>query len=163
MHCINVARLFLYVHIGAFVCNIISPSFGIIEVSCELLGKLVRVGVILNCTSCTGKHTFSVTDDNPIVIPNLPAGNYTVDIIAVDINNDIIRTVKVIVISEEVTTDMSTTSGPTTNVPTTTYLPATTVSTSSVSTIEVLTTNKATTNKPATESNNTVFCIPTKS
>ena len=152
MHCINVPRLFLYA--GAFVCNIISPSFSTIEVSCIFLGKLIRVGVILNCTSCPGEHTFSITDDSPIEVPNLPAGNYTVDIIAMDINNDIIRTVKVIVMSKEVTTDMSPTSGPTTNILTTTTLPATTVSTSAVSIIEVLTTNKATTNKPATESNN---------
>ena len=115
------------------------------------MGNLVRVNITVNCISCTGEHTtHSITDDSPVVIPKLPAGNYTVDVIAVDINNDTVRTVKVIVMSEDVTTDMSPTSGPTTNVMTTTNLPATTVSTSAVSTIEVLTTNKATTNEPAT-------------
>ena len=122
------------------------------------MGNLIRVSVIVNCISCTDEHTiYSITDDSPIVIPKLPAGNYIVDVIAVDISNDTIRTVEVIIMSEDITTDMSPTSGPTTHVITTTNLPATTVSTSAVSTNEILTTNKATANEPATgctESNN---------
>ena len=85
-----------------------------------MFGNLVRVSVILNCTSCTGEHTTStITDDSPIVILNLPAGNYTVDVFAVDISIVNIETVEVIVMSEDVTTDMSPTTGPTTDGPTT--------------------------------------------
>ena len=93
--------------------------------SCELLGKLVRVNVILNCTSCTDSKLQTVTDNSPIVISEFPAGNYTVNVTAVDISNDIIRTVEVIVMSEDVTIDISPTSGSTTN-RTTTNVPTTT-------------------------------------
>ena len=135
MHC-NVARLFL--HAGAFVCNISSPSSNIIEVTCKLFGDLARVNVILTCINCTGSSTrYSILGDSPVVIPDLPAGNYTADIIAVDIYNNIIRNVEVIVMSENAATD--------------------TVSTSAVSTIEVLTTNRATTNVPTTKSNNILY------
>ena len=136
-------------YLGSFVCNIGSPSFSTIEVSCELLGNLVRVIVILNCTSCTGKHTtYTLTGDSPIVIPYLPAGNYIVDVIAVDISNDINRTVKVIVMSEEVTTHMSPTSGPTTNLLSTATLPTTTMTTSATTNMSITTVVPTTGNVP---------------
>ena len=113
------------------------------------MGNLVRVNVILNCASCTGEHTtFSIIDDRPIVIPNLPAGNYTVYVIAVDINNDIIRTVEVIVKSEEVTTHMSPTSGPTTNLLSTATLPTTTMSTPATTNMQITTVVPTTGNVP---------------
>ena len=163
MYCTNSYRLFLYT--GAFVCNISSPSFNTIEVSCKLLGILVRVNVLLNCTSCTDSQLQTITDDSPIVISEFPAGNYIVDVIAVDFSNDIIRTVEVIVMSEDVTTDMSPTSGPTTtatthNLPTTTTTTttaiitvSTTMYTNTPTTTDVLTTNRAATDAPTTESN----------
>ena len=84
-----------------FICNITSPSFNTIGVSCELLGNFTRVNVTLKCTSCTSSSEYHTTvNDRPIVISNLPAGNYTVDVTAVDVN---IRTVEVIIVSDEVT------------------------------------------------------------
>ena len=80
---------------GAFNCNISSPSFNTIKVSCELLGNLSRVNVTLSSSS--EYHT--TVNDSPIVIPNLPAGNYTVYVTAVDVN---IRTVEVIMVSDDV-------------------------------------------------------------
>ena len=104
----------------AFICNINSPYFNTIVVSCELLGNLVRVNVILNCTSCTGSdELYTILGDSPVVIPHLPAGNYSVDVIDVDISNVIIRTVGVIMVSDNVTTDTPPTHGPTTNIPAT--------------------------------------------
>ena len=101
----------------AFVCAITSPSFNTIGVSCELLGNLVRVTVILNCTSCIGSdESYTILGDSPVVIPNLPAGNYSVDVIAVDISNVIIRTMKVIIMSDNVTTDTPPTHWPKTNI-----------------------------------------------
>ena len=160
---INGYRLFLYA--GAFVCNISSPSFNTIRVSCELLGILVRVNVILNCISCIGSHAvYTITDDSPIVVRFLPAGNHTVNVTAVDISNDIIKTVEVIVMSEDVTIDMSPTSGPAntatthdlpTNITTTTttiITVSTTMNTNSPTTIDELSTNRAATNAPTTES-----------
>ena len=61
-----------------------------------------------------------------------------------DISNDIIRTVEVIVMSEDATTNMSPTSGPNTNVPTATIAMPTTA---------MPTTAMPTTDKTATESN----------
>ena len=104
------AFYFLKIHYfftGAFKCNIISPSFNTIGVSCELLGNLARVNVTLICTSCTSSSEYHTTvNDSPIVIPNLPAGNYTVNVTAVDVN---IRTVEVIMVSDDVTTTTTST------------------------------------------------------
>ena len=78
-----------------------------------------------------------------------------------DISNDIIRTVELIVMSEDVTIDMSPTSGPATtatthDLPTTTTTIITTVSTTmntnSPTTTDELSTNRAATNAPTTES-----------
>ena len=172
MHCINIYRLFLYA--GAFVCNISSPSFNTIGVSCKLLGNLLRVSVIFNCTSCTDIKLQTITDNSPIVISGFPAGNYTVHVAVLDISNDIIRTVEVIVMSEDVTTDTSPTSVPTTiatthDLPTNTTTTTTTNTTTTIAThtttvsttmytntptiIDVLTTNRAPTDAPTTESN----------
>ena len=96
---------------GAFKCNISSSSINTIEVSCELLGNLTRVNVTLKCTSCTSSSEYHTTVNNrSIVISNLPAGNYTVNVTAVDVN---IRTVEVIMVSDDVI------NGTTTDVPST--------------------------------------------
>ena len=91
---------------GAFKCNISSSSINTIEVSCELLGNLTRLNVNLVCTSCTsGFEYYTRVNDSPIVIPNLPAGNYTVDVTAVGVN---IRTVEVIMVSDDVINETTT-------------------------------------------------------
>ena len=99
--------------------------------SCKLRRSLVRVHVTYSCTSCTDSQLYTITNDSSFVIPKLPAGNYTVNVTAVGMSNDIIRTVEVIVMSEDVTIDISPTSGSTTNrattnVPTTTSTSSTT-------------------------------------
>ena len=135
--------------------------------SCELLGNVVRVNVIFNCISCTGSQKQAITDDSPIIIPYLPAGTYTVDVIAVDISNDIIRAVELIVMSEYSTIGMSPTSGPTTsaNLPTTTNIPTTmytdTPTTTTLLTSDVLIINGATTNVPTTTSISSTTDSPT--
>ena len=126
--------------------------------SCELLGNVVRVNVIFNCISCTGSQKQAITDDSPIIIPYLPAGTYTVDVIAVDISNDIIRAVELIVMSEYSTIGMSPTSGPTTTAtthdpPTTTTTVLIAMHTNTLTTTDVLTTNRAATDALTTESN----------
>ena len=81
--------------LDAFVCNISSPSYNTVEVSCKLLGVLARIHVTMICTSCT--NTLNTTlDDSPVVFQNLSAGNYTVDITTVDIGNvSIMRTIEI--------------------------------------------------------------------
>ena len=108
-------------HVGDFICNVSSTLLNTIKVTCELFGNLTRVNAIINCTSCTGKFTtYSIVDDSPFVISNLPAGNYTVDVSAVNISIVDIETVEVIVMSENIKPP---TSGPTNNVPTTESVP----------------------------------------
>ena len=103
---------YVLISTGAFVCNISSPSFNTVEVSCELLGNLARVNVSLNCTTCNGSEPFTLSDVSPIVIPNLPARNYTVDVFAVDINLGI---TEMIAVSDNITTGSLPTYGPTTD------------------------------------------------
>ena len=114
---------------GAFVCNISSPSSNTIEVTCRLFGNLTRVNVILTCTSCTdGPTKYSLLDDSPVVIPDLPAGNYTAEIKAVDTDIEL-RTVKMVTVSDNVITT-------TTNTPTNdaTDTPTNALSTESINT-----------------------------
>ena len=104
---ISLSTLLYYFLTGAFKCNISSPSFNTIEVSCELLGNLTRVNVTLKCTGCTSSSEYHTTvNDSPIVISNLPGGNYTVNVTAVDVN---IRTVEVIMVFDDVTTTTTST------------------------------------------------------
>ena len=46
--------------------------------------------------------------DGPIIIPNLPSGNYTVDVVVVDSVYINITTTEMIVLSNDITTIMST-------------------------------------------------------
>ena len=147
-------------HTGVFVCNISSPSFNTIKVSCELLGNLSRVNVTLNCTSCDSSSEYHTTvDDRPIVISNLPAGNYIVNVTAVDVN---IRTVEVIMVSDDViattTATLSTiTTATTTNTlstittDTTTNTLSTVTTATTTNTLSTITTD-TTTNTPTIES-----------
>ena len=89
--------------VGAFVCHISSPSFNNIEISCKLLGVLVRIHVILTCNNYT-INLNETMDDSPVVFQNLPAGNYTVDVTPVGIGNVSIRTNEVIMVSDNVNT-----------------------------------------------------------
>ena len=101
---------YFYYHItGAFVCNISSPTFDTIEISCELFGNLVRINTILTCTSCTSDfRSYAVMTDGPITISYLPAGNYTVDVIAVHSIYINITTTEMIVVANNNTNNMST-------------------------------------------------------
>ena len=132
---------------GGFVCNISSPSFNAIEVSCELLRNLARVNVTLKCTSCTNSSEYHTTvNDRPIVISNLPAGNYTVDVTAVDVD---FITVEVIMVSDDVTTTTTNTLSSIVTATTTNTLSTITTATST-NTLSTITT-ATTTNTPTTE------------
>ena len=100
---------FIFLHIAdVLICNISSPSFNAIGVSCELLGNLPRVNITVKCTSCTSNFKpYSVITDGPIIIANLPAGNYTVDVVFVDSVYTDITTTEMIVVSNDVTTNIT--------------------------------------------------------
>ena len=77
--------------------------------SCELLWNLPRVNITVKCISCISSFKpYSVITDGPIIIANLPAGNYTVDIVVVDSVYFNITTTEMIMVSNDVTTNMST-------------------------------------------------------
>ena len=90
--------------------------------SCKLLGNLVRINIIINCTSCTGNlRSYAVMTDGPITISYLPAGNYTIDVIVVDSNYINITTTEMIVAFNNITnniTDNVSTDEPTTELTT---------------------------------------------
>ena len=101
------------------VCNINSTFFNAIEVQCQFLGELVRVNITLKCTSCTSSFkSYTVITDGPVIIPNLPAGNYTVDVIVADSNY---ITTEVITVPISITANIST--EPTTSTTCTSKLP----------------------------------------
>ena len=142
------ALSFIYIlHVGSFVCNIISPSFNTIGVSCELLGNLARVNVTLICNSCTSSSEYHTTvNDSPFIIPNLPAGNYTVYVTAVGVN---FKTVEVIMVSDDVTATTTNTLS--------TITTATTTNT--LSTITTATTTNTPTNESITCKNMHYVCM----
>ena len=148
-------------HVGAFVCNIISPSFNTIYISCELLGNLATLNVILICISCTSSSEYHTTvNDSPIVIPNLPAGNYTVDVTAVDVN---IRTVEVIMVSDDVITTTTNTLSTIATATTTNTLSsiATATTTNTLSTITTATTTNTLSSIATAKTTNTLSTITT--
>ena len=96
-------------YIDGLVCSVNSPFFNAVGVSCQLLGESAKVNVTLNCTSCTNSFKpHAVITDGPIIIPNLPAGTYTVDVIIVDSNYINITTTEMVMVSNNVTTNIST-------------------------------------------------------
>ena len=89
---------------------------------------MARVNVILTCIDCTDSSTrYSILDNSPVIITELPAGNYTAEIIAVDMDI-VLRTVKMFMVSDNViTTTTNTTTDDvtdtTTNTPSTESIP----------------------------------------
>ena len=130
--------------LDAFVCNVSSPSYNTVEVSCKLLGILARIHVTMISTNCT--ITLNTTlDDNPVVFHNLSAGNYTVDIAAVDIGNvSIMRTI-------EVSDDATIENTPTTENSTTAENTTTTENTPTNKNTPTAENNRTTENTPTTE------------
>ena len=89
------------------VCNIISPFFNAIEVDCQFLGELAKVNITFKCTSCTNSFkSYTVIAVGFVIIPNLPAGNYTVDVIVANSGYINITTTEVIVVPGNVTANI---------------------------------------------------------
>ena len=72
-------------------CTITSPYTNTIEVSCELLETYNRISVTIFSNSCTCSPPVTVIGDNPIIIFNLTAEVYTVEVTAVSMNDVIIE------------------------------------------------------------------------
>ena len=68
-------------------CTITSPSANTIRVSCKLLETYERIRVTISSNSCTCSQPITMVDDNPITVPNLTTGVYTVEVTAVNSND----------------------------------------------------------------------------
>ena len=68
-------------------CTITSPSANTIRVSCELLETFERIRVTISSNSCSCSQPITMVDDNPITVPNLTTGVYTVEVTAVNSND----------------------------------------------------------------------------
>ena len=91
-----------YVHAVIQSCTITSPSVNTIRVSCELLE---RINVTISSNSCTCSQPITMEDNNPITVSDLPIGVYTVEVTAVNSNDDMTiennRIVEMIILSDK--------------------------------------------------------------
>ena len=77
-------------------CTITSPSLNTIRVSCELLETYERIRVTISSNCCTCSQPITMVDDNPITVPNLTTGVYTVEVTAVNSNDMSIEDNKIV-------------------------------------------------------------------
>ena len=56
-----------------------------LKMSCELLETLRRISVTVTCTNCTCFQPIAIIGDSPIIISNLIAGQYTIEMTIADI------------------------------------------------------------------------------
>ena len=93
-------NIYTYVRIhisGTFICSITSPKLiaNTFEISCELLKTLRRISVTITCTKC---QPITIIGDSPIIVSNLIAGQYTIEMKIADcteINNTIVEIITV--------------------------------------------------------------------
>ena len=93
---INVKTLFMCMHVALQGCTITSPSAYTIRVSCELLEAYERIRITISSNSCTCSQPITMVDDNPITVPNLTTGVYTVEVTAVNSNDMSIKDNKIV-------------------------------------------------------------------
>ena len=85
---------------GTIKCNIVKLVTDSIEISCELLDTLRRISVTVTCTHCTCYQPITVVGDSPIVVTNLVAGKYTVEMVIADTANINDTIVEIITVSD---------------------------------------------------------------
>ena len=86
--------------LGVFECNITSPESitNTFEISCELLDTLRRISVAVTYADCNCCQPITVIGDSPVVVSDLVAGQYIVEIGIPDtaeINDTIVETITV--------------------------------------------------------------------
>ena len=96
----NIIVKALYLCVRMYVvlqrCTITSPSANTIGISCELLETYERIRVTISSNSCTCSQPITMVDDNPITVPNLTTGVYTVEVTAVNSNDMSIEDNKIV-------------------------------------------------------------------
>ena len=86
--------------LGTFICSITSPELiaNTLIISCELLETLRRISTTITCTNCTCFQPITIIGDSPIVVSNLIAGEYTIEMAIADsteINDTIVEMISV--------------------------------------------------------------------
>ena len=69
-----------------------------LKMSCELLEMLRRISVTVTCTNCTYFQPITIIGDSPIIVSNLIAGQYTIEMTIADtaeINDTIVEIITV--------------------------------------------------------------------
>ena len=79
--------MFMCMYVVLQRCTITSPSANTIRASCELLKMFARIRVTISSNSCSCSQPVTMVGDNPITVPNLTTGEYTVEVTAVNSNN----------------------------------------------------------------------------
>ena len=87
--------------LGTFTCSITTPKLitNALNISCKLLETLRRISATITCTNCKYFQSITITGDSPIVVSDLIAGQYTVEITIADsteINDTIIEMITVL-------------------------------------------------------------------
>ena len=86
--------------LGVFECNITSsePITNTFEISCELFDTLRRISVAVTYADCSCCQPITVIGDSPVVVSDLVAGQYIVEMGIADtteINDTIVETITV--------------------------------------------------------------------
>ena len=86
--------------LGTFICSITSPELiaNTLIISCELLETLRRISATIICTNCTCFQPITITGDSPIIVSDLIAGQYTIEMAIADsteINDTIVEMISV--------------------------------------------------------------------
>ena len=87
-------------YLGIFECNITSPEpiTNTFEISCELFDTLRRISVTVTYADCNCCQPITVIGDSPVIISDLVAGQYIVEMGIADtteINDTIVETITV--------------------------------------------------------------------
>ena len=94
-------------------CSITSPSTKAIRISCELLETFTRIRVTITSNSCTCSQPITMVDNNPITVSDLPIGEYTVEVTAVNSNDMNVENNRIILETITVLDHKSTATAPT--------------------------------------------------
>ena len=86
--------MFLYVVLQS--CTTTAALAITIRVSCDLLETFNRISVTVSSNSCTCSQPITIVGDNPITVPNLTTGVYTVEVIAVNSNDTRVENKKIV-------------------------------------------------------------------
>ena len=79
-------RVYCLLFLGTFICSITSPELiaNTLIISCELLETLRRISATITCTNCTYFQPITIIGDSPIVVSDLIAGQYTIEMAIAD-------------------------------------------------------------------------------